>query len=271
LITNGYDHFQTQQDFITKFGINPIPLKQPGAYTVGKQPIKENAFFYWQQPENQDLLLSHPNTAYYTNPDKVEDELYYPAYFQTISVNLTSNQQGTFMRHSQAIFEYEKGKADIRSEGLSNKEQNRRFSELKLEIEEDYGGIDLFNFQGKPQSVSIKATMSELRSWEDNTQLRNSPEWKYLGQYLDYRDDLLDVLTKGGTFEYGELSLAVGRPKYKARLLTGTGQQKVDAREIMKQIWNDLINQGNDTNYPQLANEVLFYELSPNNSQNSED
>ena len=45
---------------------------------------------------------------------------------------------------------------------------------------------------------------------------------------------------------------------------------KVTAREIMKMVWEDLINAGNDTNFPQLANEVLFYELSPNNTKNKE-
>jgi len=272
LIKNGYDHFQTQQDFIEKFGINPIPLKQPGQYSVGKQPIKENSFFFWSQPEYKKLLEALPNTAYYINPDKIEDELYFPAYYETVSVGLTPAQQSNFMRHSQAIFEYEKGKADIRSdESIHPNEKDRRMSELKMEIEDEYGGIDMFNFQGKPQSVSIKSTMNELRSWEQYPEMVASKEYQYVQKYLDYRDEILDVLTKGGSFEYGEKQLIVGRPKYKSRLLTGTSQQKIDAREIMIQIWNDIINEGEGTNFPQLANEVLFYELSPNNSQNSKD
>ena len=55
----------------------------------------------------------------------------------------------------------------------------------------------MFNFQGKPQSISIKSTMLELRSWELNKTLRESPEWEYVEKYLDFRDGLLDVLTKG--------------------------------------------------------------------------
>jgi hypothetical protein len=272
LIENGYDHFQTQLDFVERFGINPIPLKQPGQYNIGKKPVKENAFFFWNQPENKDLLKSHPNTAYYIYTDKVEDELYYPAYFQVQSVNLTPKQQSDFMIHSQAIFEYEKGKADIREENLSSKEQTRRISDLKLSIEEKYGGIDMFNFQGKPQSISIKSTMLELRSWELNKTLRESPEWEYVEQYLDFRDGLLDVLTKGGTFTYKDRTLAVGKPKYTARVLTGTGDQKVEAREIMIQIWLDLVEEaGVGNNYAQLANELLFYELNPNNNANRKD
>ena len=97
LIRNGYDHYQTQTDFIEKFGINPIPLKQTGTYQVGKKPIKDNAFFFWQDADRQQLLKDYPNTAYYINPDKVEDELYYPAYFDTVSVVLTVDQQTKFL------------------------------------------------------------------------------------------------------------------------------------------------------------------------------
>ena len=272
LIENGYDHFQTQLDFVERFGINPIPLKQPGQYNIGKKPVKENAFFFWNQPENKALLKSHPNTAYYIYTDKIEDELYYPAYFQVQSVDLTPEQEARFMVHSQAIFEYEKGKADIREENLSSGEQQRRISDLKMNIEDKYGGIDMFNFQGKPQSISIKSTMLELRSWELDKRLRESPEWEYVEKYLDFRDGLLDVLTKGGTFTYKDKTLAVGKPKYTARVLTGTGDQKVEAREIMIQIWLDLVEEaGVGNNYAQLANELLFYELNPNNNANRKD
>ena len=188
------------------------------------------------------------------------------------SVDLTPDQEARFMVHSQAIFEYEKGKADIREENLSPQEQERRISDLKMNIEDKYGGIDMFNFQGKPQSVSIKSTMLELRSWELDKTLKESPEWEYVEQYLDFRDGLLDVLTKGGTFTYKDRTLAVGKPKYTARVLTGTGDQKVEAREIMIQIWLDLVEEaGVGNNYAQLANELLFYELNPNNNANRKD
>jgi len=283
LIRNGYDHFQTQQDFIEKFGINPMPLKQPGEYKVGKKPIKETSYFYWYQSENKKLLDALPNTAYYIFPDRVEDELYYPAYYEMTTVDLSPEQEADFMRHSQAIFEYEKGKQDIRDdEAIGDEEKLRRLSTLKSEIEDDYGGMDLFNFQGKPQSVSIKTTMAELARWKDYPQMKNSPEWEYVEKYLGWRDALLDVLTNGGYFSYGDFEweyegttytelYVPPNDKYKARLLTGTSDYKNQARIIMQKIWLDIINESKGTNFQQLANEVLFFELSPNNGQNSKD
>ena len=282
LIKNGYDHFQTQKDFIEKFGINPMPLKQTGSYKIGKKPIKETSYFFWYQPENKKLLDALPNTAYYIFPDKLEDELYYPAYYQMNTVDLTPKQQSEFMFHSQAIFEYEKGKEDIRNdEALDDDEKQRRLGSLKAEVEDEYGGIDLFNFQGKPQSVSIKKTMNELRQWELYPQMKNSPEWEYVEKYLDWRDALLDVLTNGGTFTYGDFEfeyegntyteLYVPEDKYTSRVLTGTHEYKILARIFMTKIWNDIINESKHTNFQQLANEVLFFELSPNNGQNKKD
>ena len=123
--------------------------------------------------------------------------------------------------------------------------------------------------------------MNELRQWELYPQMKNSPEWEYVEKYLDWRDALLDVLTNGGSFSYGDFEfeyegntyteLYVPEGKYKSRVLTGTGEYKILARIIMTKIWNDIINESKGTNFQQLANEVLFYELSPNNGQNRKD
>ena len=43
------------------------------------------------------------------------------------------------------------------------------------------------------------------------------------------------------------------------------------SKREMTQIWIDLVEQSQGTNFPQLVNEVLFYEISPNNSANSRD
>jgi len=135
--------------------------------------------------------------------------------------------------------------------------------------------------------------MAELRRWNDFDLTKNSPENKYVQKYLDLRDELIDVMLQGGTFNYKDMSLEVEnrdgkiyytydeviegttdtksvtrRSSKSARTLNGTSQLTIDAREIMTIIWNDIVNEGKDTNYPQLANEVLFYELSPTNSAN---
>ncbi len=271
LIKNGYDNFATQEEFIEKFGINPIPLKQASSYKIGKQPVKENAFFWWQEDDKKRLLEADalPNTAYYIHPDKVEDELFWPAYYETRSQGLQPEEFGNFMRHSQAIYEYEKGKKDIK-ENVPDSLQKEQISNLKAEIEEDYG-FDLFNFQGKPKSATTRELYAELDRWVDYEETRQSPEYPILTEYLDYRNQIIDVLLDGGSFTYKGETMYVFSPTKKSRTLNGVSEAPVRAREIMTIIWQDLVTKGKDTNFPQLANEVLFYEISPNNSANTGD
>ena len=173
------------------------------------------------------------------------------------------------MRHSQAIFEYEKGKKDIK-ENVPDSLQREKISDLKAEIEEDYG-FDLFNFQGKPKSASTRELYAELARWGDYEDTRQSPEYPILTEYLDYRNQIIDVLLDGGSFTYKGETMYVFSPTKKSRTLNGVSEAPVRAREIMTIIWQDLVTKGKDTNFPQLANEVLFYEISPNNSANTGD
>ena len=295
LIKNGYDHFEAQKEFITKFGVNPIPLKQPGSYRVGKQPIKENSFFFWLQDDNSELLKATalPNTAYYIYPDKIEDELFYPAYYETRARDITTDEFANYMRHTQAIFEYEKAKEDIRNSGKTKTEQAKDLSLEKQKIEDEYG-FDIFNFQGKPQSVTTIELMAELKRWNDYDLTRNSPENKFVQEYLGYRDGLIDTFLNGGTFTYKGETFTVeieddklyyyykttdedgnevdkrDRVQKTSRTLNGKSAVTQEARRIMTIIWNDLIEDGSKTNFPQLANEVLYYEISPNNSANED-
>ena len=270
LIKNGYDHFTTQEEFIEKFGINPVPLKQASSYKTGKQPTKENSFLWWQEDDRKRLLEADalPNTAYYIHPDKVEDELFWPSFYKLRSQGLEVNQYADFMRHSQAIFEYEKGKKDIK-ETVPERLQQDKISELKAEIEEDYG-FSLFSFAGRPRSISTEDIYFELDRWEDYELTRQSPEYPYITKYVDYRNQIIDVLLNNGIFEYKGEVLAVRGSDFSAKNLHGTSREKVRAREIMTMIWQDLVKESKGTNFPQLANEVLFYELSPNNSRNQD-
>ena len=271
LIKNGYDNFAAQEEFVEKFGINPIPLKQPSSYKTGKQPTKENSFFWWQQDDRKRLLEADalPNTAYYIHPDKVEDELFWPAYYQTRSQGLDPREYATFMRQSQAIYEYEKGKKDIK-ENVPQSLQKEKLSELRFSIEEDYG-FQLFNMQGKPRTAGTREIFAELDRWTDYELTRQSPEMKYLTKYIDYRNEIIDVLLNGGSFNYKGETLFVSDITKTSRTLNGTSAGPIRAREIMTLIWQDLVREGKDTNFPQLANEVLFYEISPNNRANTGD
>jgi len=271
LIRNGYDNFKTQEEFITRFGINPIPLQQASSYRTGKKPVKENSFMWWMEDDRNKLLEAGalPNTAYYIYPDKLEDELFWPAYHEIRSKNVTPEEYSNYMRQSQAIFEYEKAKKDIKESVPASLQKEQLLKEKKKIEQEYFNGNNLFSQEGKLSRASQTDIFNELSRWSEYDLTANSPEYVYVQEYLKQRDAILNVLIDGGKFTYKDKTLfATGRNNYSSKVLTGTKQDKIDAREIMLQIWQDLINDSEGTNFVQLANEVLFYELSPNNRDN---
>ena len=52
LENNDFDYFVTSQQFITRFGINPIPLRQATTEKKGRFPARKESFKFWQQTEN---------------------------------------------------------------------------------------------------------------------------------------------------------------------------------------------------------------------------
>ena len=80
LEANDFDYYQTTQQFITRFGLNPIPLRQSGTIKKGRFPVKKESYAFWQQTENKKLLEKLPYTAIFIKPDNIDDEFSLPAF-----------------------------------------------------------------------------------------------------------------------------------------------------------------------------------------------
>ena len=277
LLKNGYDYMQTDIDFEEKFGINPIPLTQGKSETMGKKPIKEHSYFWWQEGDRKKLLEpgALPNTGIYIQPDKIEDELYYPAFYETETRNLNPRDYAQFMRQSQAIFELEKKKKEIR-ETEPQRNWDDAYKEAKEGIQDEYGIVNIYNFVGKQQRATIETIMGELATWKDYELTKNSPEYPFVVQYLKERDNVIDVLINNGRYSYtnsrGEkLSIRISGSQREARRLYGDSNDYLKAQELMRFIWADIVAKSEGTNFAKLANEVLFYEISPVNPRNIKD
>jgi len=277
LLKNGYDYMQTDIDFEEKFGINPIPLTQSKSETMGKKPIKEHSYFWWNEGDRKKLLEpgALPNTGIYIQPDKIEDELYYPAFYDIETKNLNPRDYAQFMRQSQAIFELEKKKKEIR-ETEPERNWDDAYKEAKEKIQDEYGEDNIYNFVGKQERATIETVMGELATWKDYELTRNSPEYPFVVQYLQERDNVIDVLINNGRYSYtnsrGEkLSIRISGSTREARRLYGDSNDYLKAQELMRFIWEDIVAKSDGTNFAKLANEVLFYEISPVNPRNMKD
>lgn len=277
LIKNGYDYIQTDIDFEEKFGINPIPLTQSKNQSMGKKPVKEHSYFWWNQDNRKDILEpgALPNTGVYIQPDRIEDDLYYPAFYEIESQNLNPRQYAEFMQQSQAIFELEKKKQEIR-----NTEPERNwddaYADAKRQIQDEYGIANIYNFVGRQQRAKIETIMAELASWGDYELTKNSPEYAFVVEYVQRRNEVLDVFLNNGNYtytnRYGQTETLRIRGSSRSKpVLSGSSDDYLEAQEIMRFIWEDIVAKSEGTNFRQLANEVLFYEISPVNPTNIKD
>ena len=277
LIKNGYDYIQTDIDFEEKFGINPIPLTQAKNQSMGKKPVKEHSYFWWNQDNRKDILEpgALPNTGVYIQPDRIEDDLYYPAFYEIESQNLNPRQYAEFMQQSQAIFELEKKKQEIR-----NTEPERNwddaYADAKRQIQDEYGIANIYNFVGRQQRAKIETIMAELASWGDYELTKNSPEYPFVVEYVQRRNEVLDVFLNNGNYtytnRYGQTeTLRIRGSSRSNPVLSGSSDDYLEAQEIMRFIWEDIVAKSEGTNFRQLANEVLFYEISPVNPTNIKD
>jgi hypothetical protein len=179
------------------------------------------------------------------------------------------------MQQSQAIFELEKKKVDIR-----NNEPERNwedaYADAKREIQDEYGIANIYNFVGKQQRAKIETIMSELSNWGDYELTKNSPEYAFVVEYVQRRNEVLDVFLNNGNYtytnRYGQSeTLRIRGSSRSNPVLSGSSDDYLEAQEVMRFIWEDIVAKSEGTNFRQLANEVLFYEISPVNPTNIKD
>ena len=52
LEANQFDYYQTTEQFINRFGMNPIPLRQSSTVKKGRFPVKKDSYAFWQKNSN---------------------------------------------------------------------------------------------------------------------------------------------------------------------------------------------------------------------------
>ena len=81
-------------------------------------------------------------------------------------------------------------------------------------------------------------------------------------------NELINALNNNGVFKYKDTTVRFVRSNRTSKHLQGTSANAQKAQDIMRIIWQDIVAESTGTNFPQLANEVLFYEISPYNNRN---
>ena len=264
LEVNEYDYITTQSEFIDRFGINPIPLRQGKRKPSVKTPYTESAVQFWTKPENRELFETHPRTAYFIRPDTVDDDWVWADDFNALREYYTEDEWDLLVRQTLLERELQLYKEELTEFAKANDKTakwingNYALKRRELESPENYG-IKAFASLGIGE---IKADPSldimELYTWKDNEILSNSPEFKPLSLYLQKRDEAEKVLLYGGVFE-GSKFLPANPPTI-APLESSTERSAV-VRDILVEYGKQLIEDYPDTFFNQIFYGILFYEV----------
>ena len=248
LEANNYDYFQTTQKFMTKYGLNPIPLRQSSSAKKGRFPVKKESYAFWQQSENKELIERKPYTAIYIRPDSADDEFSLPAFMQ----GADTLEPNAFVRATQQSllqFELAEYKEQLKEDDtLSPQARKEKYSSFIAAKESEYGIISYGSIGDAVLQADKYQIIKELRDWVNEPQLKASPEYEPLAIFLEAYDDAIRVALNGGTF--GDVTVKKGGVSGKtAARMTGKSPEMVALREALDDIGRSLALEYEETNW----------------------
>ncbi len=252
LENNDFDYFVTSQQFITRFGINPIPLRQATTEKKGRFPARKESFKFWQQTENKQLIEEYPQTAIYIKMDSWDDEFSYPAFLEG-SETLDPQDYRRALQQTLLQFELEEYRQDLVNDPSQTDSSRREaYTSKKNKLVDEYKMIPYGNIGNAIIRAEQDYVMQEFRMWEDNEILKNSAEYKPLKLFLDKYDEAINVVLNGGTFTVGDESYTVygsGVKNKTAANLKGSNENTAAIRILLDKYARQLANEYKDTNF----------------------
>ncbi len=260
LEANQFDYYLTTQQFTQKFGMNPIPLRQSSTVKKGRFPVKKDSYAFWQLNENKELLERKPYTAIHLMPDRVDDEFSLPAFMAGGEV-LDPNAYARAVNQSLLQFELENYKEELNADKtLTTKARNEMYSSYKAKKQDEYGVIAYGRLGDAVEQADKYQIIQELRDWENEPLLRESPAFPPLQKFLKEYDRAIDVVLNGGEFR-GVTVQSGGIPNKTAATLAGTSGNISSIRTELDAYARELALQYEDTEWISIYLSSFWKEL----------
>jgi hypothetical protein len=189
------DDFLATQEFIQRYGINPLALSVGKTTTVRRRPVtKEGARFAEDYP---DLYEDYPLTAYFINPEPSYGELSWNAlkknYMEGDSVPRTPRQHAALQAKIKGFVEFTKWEEMM---GLQN-DNSLAARELKKEYQDmlmmRYWGYNQPTL-GLPDRPTIKQQIQELEKLVLDPRIQEYEAVFALKEYLKKRQIIIDTV-----------------------------------------------------------------------------
>ena len=248
LEANQFDYYQTTEQFINRFGMNPIPLRQSSTVKKGRFPVKKDSYAFWQKNENKELMERKPYTAIYLRPDRVDDDFSLPAFMAGgEALNPSAYQRATVQSLLQ--FELEAFKEDLKNDKtLTPQARRERYSAFRTKKEEEYGVISYGSLGDAVVQADKYQIILELRDWKNEPLLRESTAFEPLQKFFEEYDRAIDVVLNGGKFRGIEIPKG-GIPGKTAATLSGTSGNIDLIREELDAYARELALEYEDTEW----------------------
>ena len=260
LEANQFDYYLTTQQFTQKFGMNPIPMRQSSTVKKGRFPVKKDSYAFWQLNENKELLERKPYTAIHLMPDRVDDEFSLPAFMAGGEV-LDPNAYARAVNQSLLQFELENYKEELNADKtLTTKARNEMYSSYKAKKQDEYGVIAYGRLGDAVEQADKYQIIQELRDWENEPLLRESPAFPPLQKFLKEYDRAIDVVLNGGEFR-GVTVQSGGIPNKTAATLSGTSGNISSIRTELDAYARELALQYEDTEWISIYLSSFWKEL----------
>ena len=189
------DDFLATQEFIERYGVNPLALSVGKTTTVRRRPVtKEGARF---AEDYADLYEDYPLTAYFINPEPSYGELSWNAlkknYMEGDSVPRTPRQHAALQAKIKGFVEFTKWEEMM---GLQN-DNSLAARELKKEYQEmlmmRYWGYNQPTL-GLPDRPTIKQQIQELEKLVLDPRIQEYEAVFALKEYLKKRQIIIDTV-----------------------------------------------------------------------------
>ena len=189
------DDFLATQEFIQRYGVNPLALSVSKTTTVQKRPVtKEGARFMEEYP---DLYEDYPITAFYINPEPFYGDLSWNAlkknYIEGDSVPRTPRQHAALQAKIKGFVEFTKWEEMM---GLQNNN-----SLAARELKKEYQNMLMMRYWGYnqptlglPEKPTSKQQFAELEKLILDPRLESYDAVKALKNYMKKRQIIIDTV-----------------------------------------------------------------------------
>ena len=200
---NNFDDVLATQQFIEKFGIDPLPLTVSKTVSIEKYPTTvEGADFL---KKNKDLYEQYPLVAWYLEPPPAYAEFSFDSYKKALLQNkraYRTPEQWAIAKNkllgAVALDAYER-KINIIGNNTAPAKALR--DAKKKQLEEQYWGYGQPSIVGSPAKPSIDMQIEQLIKMVDDPALAKFDTVKSAKKYLAIRQDIINSFVNAGLSE----------------------------------------------------------------------